>query len=351
MIHRPASAVLVCCFLFAGCTLRRDGGGQPGGESGEIKQFTAEELRLPGKRGACMTLRDPARSEIGTWDKNLPRLAQLDPYWNYSWGADWVSRQDEIMKSEFVPMIWGAPASAESLKQTLREKVAPRVREGRVKRILGFNEPDKEDQAGMPYMQAVELWPLFMELGIPLCSPACANPEGIDDETTQGVPGTWMRDFMREADRRGYRVDYTGVHWYGGCNAEAFKAKLRRIHEKYGRRPLLITEFAPAEWRTQGDFLKNRHTPEKVLAFAKEVLPWMERQDWIAGYAWFSFGIHQPQGYTSALFKDDGTLTALGRYYASITSENPAGDQSIEADGHESFLAEALAAARRHEKE
>lgn len=310
------------------------------------KVFTQQELKLPGKRGACFTLRDPAASSKGTWDKNLPKLEKLQPYWNYSWGADWVSKQTNFISSEFVPMIWGKPKSADALRSTLGEKVVPHIKGGRVKRVLGFNEPDKEDQSDMPYMQAIELWPEFMKLGVPLCSPACANPEGVNDPSAQGVPGTWMRDFMKEADKRGYRVDYVGVHWYGGSSPKEFKDKLLRIYEKYGKRPLLITEFAPANWKTNGDMTKNKHTTAKVLAFAKEVLPWMEKQDWIAGYAWFSFGIDRPQGYTSALFFEDGSLTALGRYYASVTTENPGGDQSIQPDAADAFLARAEAASK-----
>ena len=310
-----------------------------------VKTFTSVQLRLPGKRGACMTLRDPAKSDKGTWDKNLPRLAKLKPYWNYSWGANWVPKQNECITSEFIPMTWGGGKSAEKFAGFIRKTILPRIKDGTVKRVLAFNEPDKKDQSNMPYMQAINLWPELTALGVPLCSPSCANPEGIKDETAQGVPGTWMRDFMREVDTRGYRVDYIGVHWYGGCNAEAFKAKMRRIHEKYGERPLLITEFAPADWKAKGNFRKNHHTPANVLAFAKEILPWMEKQDWIAGYAWFSFGIYTPQGYTSALFDADGNLTALGRYYTSITDENPAGDQSVKPDDTEKYLVKALEAA------
>ncbi len=303
--------------------------------------FTAEELALPGKRGACMTLRDPAVSNHGTWAEHLPKLALLKPYWNYSWGADWVPLQAEYMTSEFMPMIWRGGSSTPDV---LRDRVVPRIKDGTVRRLMGFNEPDKENQANMPYMTAIELWPQLMELGVPLVSPAAANPEGIDDPSAQGVRGSWMRDFMREVEERNYRVDYIGVHWYGGTNADSFKTKLRRIYEMYGERPLLVTEFSPANWRTEGDFTRNRHTPARVLAFAKEVLPWMEQQDWIAGYSWYSFQIHQPQGYTSTLFFEDGSLTALGRYYASITNENPQGDQSIEPDDTAIFLARAQAA-------
>ena len=95
----------------------------------------------------------------------------------------------------------------------------------------------------MPYMEAIKYWPVLESLKVPLCSPACANPEGIDDDSVQGVTGTWMRDFMQEADRRQFRIDYIGVHWYGSPDPASFKAKMMRIYEKYGRRPLLITEL------------------------------------------------------------------------------------------------------------
>jgi hypothetical protein len=292
----------------------------------------AEELALPGKRGACFTLRDPAKSKIGTWKENLPKLAKLQPYWNYSWGADWVPAQTNFITSEFMPMIWGKPESAERLREIFAEKVVPHIKDGTVKRVMGFNEPDKKDQSNIPFMDAIELWPEFMKLGVPLVSPACANPIGIRDESAQNVPGTWMRDFMKEADRRGYRVDYIGAHWYGGTSVKDFKSRMRKTYEMYGKRPLLITEFASADWKTGGDIKKHRHTPAAVLKFMKEVLPWMEEQDWIAGYAWFSFKIDAPEGTSSALFDEASNLTACGRYYRSVTRENPNGDQTIEPD-------------------
>jgi hypothetical protein len=61
----------------------------------------------------------------------------------------------------------------------------------------------------------------------------------------------------------------------------------------------------------------------------KEVLPWLEKQDWVAGYAWFSFEHNESFGHTSSLFDKSGDLTALGRYYQSVTTQNPDGDQSI----------------------
>ena len=287
------------------------------------RHFTDAQLKLPGKKGICFTMR--AAGKPGSARENLPKVKKLNPYWNYSWAWDQVVGQSSQV--EFIPMAWGA-WSTDGLQKGLQKSVMPHVRSGRVKRFLGFNEPDKSDQANMSYKAALKYWPILETLKVPLCSPACANPEGIDDGTVQGVRGTWMRDFMTEADRLGYRIDYTGVHWYGGTDVAHFKAKMRRIYEKYGQRPLLITEFAPADWEAR-TLAQNRHKPHMVLAFMKEVLPWLERQDWVAGYAWFSFRHNEAVGHTSSLFDRNGNLTACGRYYRSITKQNPNGDQSI----------------------
>ena len=59
----------------------------------------------------------------------------------------------------------------------------------------------------------------------------------------------------------------------------------------------------------------------------KDVLQWMESQNWIAGYAWFSFGANEAAGTSSAFFDLKGNLTTPGRSYQSVTNENPYGDQ------------------------
>jgi hypothetical protein len=100
------------------------------------------------------------------------------------------------------------------------------------------------------------------------------------------------------------------------------------IYNAYGQRPLLITEFALADWGAKNPG-ENSITQKDVLAFMQNVLPWMEQQNWIAGYAWFSFEIDDPNGCSSALFDDDGNLTASGQFYQSVTNEDPNGDQSL----------------------
>jgi hypothetical protein len=280
------------------------------------KKFSEQELKLPGKKGACFTLRQAGHKKRGTVAENMPKVEALHVSWNYSWGARHVDEQPKEI--EFVPMIWGG-RDPDRVRDTIETDVMPEIQSGRVKRLLGFNEPDGKDQANMTVEQALAIWPVLEATGVPLASP---GPVHADRE--------WMTAFMEGVRQKDYRVDYIAVHSYGGGNAKHFKSRMRKIYEMYDQRPLLITEFAVADWKTGGDINKNRHSPAKVLTFMKEILPWMERQDWIEGYAWFSFDIDSPQGYSSALFDKDGNLTTLGRFYRSVTPDNPDGDQNIQ---------------------
>jgi Glycosyl hydrolase catalytic core len=118
---------------------------------------------------------------------------------------------------------------------------------------------------------------------------------------------------------------------YGNPAPEAFKKQMREIYEAYGSKyPLMITEFAVADWKAmKGSPEDNRFSKDQILKFMKAVLPWIEKQEWIAGYAWFPFSHDSPQGTSSALFDEDNRLTDLGRFYKSITTENPEGNQDI----------------------
>lgn len=272
---------------------------------------------LPGKKGAAFTLRDEGQK--GTWKENLPKVIALRPYWNYSWGSKRIDLQPNDV--EFIPMIW-CGNNLERMKQSLETDVINHVKNGTVKRILGFNEPDEKTQSNMSVECALERWPVLQSLGISMISPSCAKPAG-----------DWMKSFMARVDADNddhpppRAVDWVGVHWYGGANVIAFQNCMIQLHELY-QRPILITEFAPADWAAT-TVATNRFSPAKVLAFMKEALPWLESQDWVAGYCWFSFTITQPQGTSSALFDENGNLTPCGQFYASVRTEKPSGDTSI----------------------
>ena len=279
--------------------------------SGSDIVFTEEQLRLPTKKGACFTLREPGQS--GSYTENMARVQALNVGWNYSWGYGIAPNQPETI--EFIPMAWGGFDP-----DTFLSNVLPDVNSGKYKRFLGFNEPDGEKQANMTVEKAIQLWPTLERLGIPLGSPAVVDAEN----------GEWLEDFMAEVDRLGYRVDYICVHNYPGTSVENFKNKMTNIHNKYNR-PIIVTEFAPADW-TATTPAQNKHSEAAVLNFMKGVLSWMEETDFIYGYSWFSFSKTSAAGCSSALFNEDGSLTTLGEYYANFTPGSTDPDPDPEPD-------------------
>jgi hypothetical protein len=282
---------------------------------------------LAGKRGAAFAV-----SEGSSYAEKLPRLLQLEPYWFYSWSP---SIPDPVRQAtagvEFVPMVWGAVSSGD-LESTLDQL----LNDTRVKRLLGFNEPDKASQANMNVTAAVMYWERLESLmphHVSLVSPACSDPDG-----------EWMQDFMSQSSGRKTQsrqqqgrcgdendaygtIDHVAVHWYGPPDVETFQSAMQMYYGLYNR-SLMVTEFAVADW-TAETVQDNRYSREDVLEFMKAALPWLESQSWVAAYSWFPYEMTDPVGTSSALFDRNGNLTRLGAYYKSVGNENPSGNQSI----------------------
>ncbi len=265
---------------------------------GEFRFYDMEEPEsnnLPeipeiGKKGFGKTIRGSNWSFM---------VSDLKVHWHYSWGS--TLSEYEPVNVDFVPMIWGY----NGIDQEKVAELKTLKDEGKLRYLLGFNEPDKTDQANMTVAQAIEKWPLLEEVGVPLGSPAPANPTG-----------DWLQEFMQRAENEGLRVDFVCVHWYGGINAQAFLNRLQEIYDLYNK-PIWITEFAPADWDATTP-AENRHSTAEVLNFMETVLPELEELSYVDRYAWFSFSQNSAAGTSSALFDAAGNLTELGAYYANF---------------------------------
>ena len=275
--------------------------------------FRSQKKPFSSKKGVCVTLRTPGKDKKGKTVKgdylrNMPRVKKLNVGWNYSWSDKLQPSQPQF--TSYAPMIYsvyGNP-SIERIANNLKRALEPIKKRQRSTILLGFNEPDKKDQANLSVEKALKYWKSLEAQGVPLCSPSTVHP---DNE--------WMRAFMSGAKKKGLRVDYVGVHDYGNGNAEVFKQKLRKIHKMYGGKPIIITEFAVADWNAKTK-AANRHSKQKVMKYMKEILPWLDKQDWIVGYAWFPFGVDSNVGTSSALFNAKGELTDLGKFYSNYRS-------------------------------
>lgn len=237
------------------------------------------------KKGFCTV----PRRDSG-WDKNL---RQLKAKWFYTWG----SKAPEGIPPgiEFVPMQWG--------KWGCNAGKMAAIKSAGHKTLLGFNEPDQKGQANISVEKALELWPILMESGLRLGSPAGVHPDG-----------EWMEAFMAGVKKRGYRVDFMTMHSYMGKNPRHFTSKVEKIHKLY-KKPLWITEFAVADWSATKD-KPNKYSPDDVLNFAESALPKLETLDFVERYSWFSG--RKPPIKPSCLFNEDGSLNRLGEFYASL---------------------------------
>ena len=299
-----------------------------------------EETRIfQGKKGICMTLREEGRK--GSYTENLPKIQALNPYWVTTWAtkpADGVptppsddgrrtipaynnnagegSLSSSSSNIDFFPMLWG-------YYENKIDEFLIDIQQQNQRVVFGFNEPDKIKQSNISVETAIAAWPQ-LEVTVAemeetdrsttiLVSPSCAN----------SLNGSWLEEFMIKVDELDLRVDAIGVHNYGGINFNAFTTKMETIYEKYNHRPIIITEFAVADWNSTS-VETNKFSSENVLNFMKQVMDWMEEpsQDWILGYAWFSFDINDQYGTSSALFDSNDSLTPLGEYYSTFKNNN-----------------------------
>lgn len=226
------------------------------------------------------------------WDK---RLADLRCKWFYTWTADMEAAVPQGM--EYIPMVFGRWGIAEPAA-----KAAAFARKSGVREILGFNEPDAEKQGNLSVEKALDAWPLLMETGLRLGSPACVHPDN-----------DWMKKFMAGVEERKLRIDFICMHSYAGPNAEAFVKRLESVHKLYGK-PIWITEFAVGDWEAKSPET-NRHRPETVLNFMQDLLPKLEEMNFVERYAWFPARQDDNALGTSALFDKENKLTPLGECY------------------------------------
>lgn len=223
-------------------------------------------------------------------------LTDLRCRWVYTWMGNVPTDLPE--GTEFIPMI----RSGGITNTTAIAKVADQAKANDITELLGLNEPDAAKQDDMTVEAALDAWPLLMETGLRLGSPGCVHPDK-----------DWMVQFMAGVEERKLRVDFICVHSYGGPNAQAFLNRLDKVHAMYGR-PLWITEFGVGDWSAKTPE-ENMHAPETVLRFMDDVLPALDKLDYLERYAWFpSLPESAPLG-TSALFDGEGELTILGERY------------------------------------
>ncbi|WP_328364979.1 glycoside hydrolase family protein [Streptomyces sp. NBC_00445] len=218
---------------------------------------------------------------ISAWKFNGVTGAMADA--KVGWFYTWASDKQKIKPPpgvEFVPMIWGRDFVTDAHLKRARAQG---------KNLLGFNEPDRADQAKMSVQEALDLWPRLQSTGMRLGAPAVA--------TGGDLAGGWLDRFMKGAAARGYRVDFIPLHWYGSdFNAQAatghLKNYLRAVHQRY-KKPIWLTEYALIDFSTG---TPKYPTKARQAAFVKKSTAMLEKLPYVKRYAWFTLSTQRGHG-------------------------------------------------------
>lgn len=187
------------------------------------------------KRGLCFVPSEHHPEDDSIWVKH----PGSDLTWYYNYKYEPTSDYKDVSDFEFVPMLWGAPASGDTSTPFL-DSVRSQISSGaNITHVLGFNEPDGTHATGgsniAPQVAADEwkrqLEPLRKD-GIKLGAPAVTgSPDGM----------TWLDDFFTHCDG-GCNPDFMPVHFYGSF--EAMAAKIGEVTAKYPKMGVWVTEWA-----------------------------------------------------------------------------------------------------------
>jgi hypothetical protein len=261
----------------------------------------------------CSGVASPKKG-VGAW--YFPHVDRAIAEINVSWFYTWEPHTMRITPPngvEFVPMIWD-----ETFVEPTHLELAKKS--GSV--LLGFNEPDRFDQANMTVQQALDLWPQLMATGMRLGSPATAADPSLS--------GSWLEQFIAGAKARGYRVEFLCVHWYGqrfdiDGSVNTLKNFLQAVHHKF-QLPVWLTEYSLIRWSNPPVYPSWEQQAKFVAKSIEmlETLPFVERYAWFSLPPWTKYGSDR-----TSLYFQDGNLTPAGVAYQAGPAMPPSNASAV----------------------
>jgi hypothetical protein len=206
----------------------------------------------------------------------------LGATWCYNWGT--TPESTDCDDPYFVPMVWGSGDVASAVRS---------IGQAGHTTVLGFNEPNKSDQANLSVDDAIALWPdLTSDPNIRVGSPA------VSDDGRK-----WLEDFMTEVNDKGLRVDFIAMHWYGwnkgSCTAGSLEGAVNWASQ-WGL-PVWITEF--------GCMGSSNPDEQTLLDFFAGAIPMLSNHPLVERYAWYPWNTYNE-------LYDSNEMTALGKAFA-----------------------------------
>jgi len=253
---------------------------------------SAARPTLHSKRGVASS------QYLGSHPSNL---SQLGASWAYDWSA---SAPPAMAALTWVPMI----SSAGSLTPATTTQLRAARRAGRVRYLLGFNEPDSASQSNLTPQQAAALWPQLERTGLILGSPAPATPSD-----------GWLASFMALARQLHLRIDFIALHYYQDFTNPNAVSELRQqlisLHNQY-RRPIWITEIGAIDIRSWHEPMTRIPTNAIAAHYMRKLFAMLDALPFVRRYAWFTDDCWNDVACRfGSLFTGNGRTTLAGRTF------------------------------------
>ena len=205
--------------------------------------------------------------------------------WGYNWGSSSSGLSDSV---KFIPTLWG-PAS--TFTNSWSDNAKSAIESGST-HLFSFNEPDLSAQANLSPSDAAAAYKKYMEPfagQAKLCAPSVTNGGG-----SMGL--SWLSSFLESCSD--CTIDCINIHWYDSAeNVEYFKKHINDAADIASGKEIFLSEFAA----TGSD--------DQISEFLETVMPWMDSNDAVGGYAYFMAG--------EGALVSGSEQSAIGKTYAS----------------------------------
>lgn len=259
------------------------------------------------------TVKNDVTSKRGAAYNDVATVAPLSKTGMISWAYNWAISEPGMLPAsvEYVPML-RAPENlhAEEWQESLTQALSAGS-----KYILGFNEPDRSDQADLTPLNAANLYKEHIasfQNKAKLISPA------VSSSTATGQGLEWLEEFMEHCSSCG--ISGIAVHWYGNSAVEFKSFVTEAINQaaSYGISEVWVTEFSLFA-------AVNGVTDQKTsIEFIQDVTRWLDSQTAVSRYSYFMCA----EGYLVS----SNSLNGAGQAYTSPSQSDSSANSATSSN-------------------